>query len=88
MAKLLIAQESLMKADSKAKKEVQESFREDQRKKRDKKLKKKTSMIRKLLDTGGSREEIDAILATIPDQDDSQFSSDNESSTQTSQSDE
>jgi hypothetical protein len=45
-------------------------------------------MIRKLLDTGGSREEIDAILATIPDQDDSQFSSDNESSTQTSQSDE
>jgi hypothetical protein len=88
MAKLLIAQESLMKADSKAKKEVQESFREDQRKKRDKKLKKKTSMIRKLLDTGGSREEIDAILATIPDQDDTQSSSDNESSTQTSQSDE
>jgi hypothetical protein len=88
MAKLLIAHESLMKVDSKTKKEVQESFREDQRKKRDKKLKRKTGMIRKLLDNGGSREEIDAILASIPNHEDDTPSSNDESDTHTSLSDE
>jgi hypothetical protein len=64
------------------------AFREEQRKKRDKKLKKKTGMIRKLLDNGGSHEEIDAILASIPNHEDNQPSSDDESETQTSSSDE
>jgi hypothetical protein len=88
MAKLLIAQDSLTKVDTKVRKDLQDNFREEQRKKRDKKLKKKTGMIRQLLDTGGSREEIDAILASIPDQEDTQLSPDDESTASTSRSDE
>ncbi len=88
MAKLLIANDSLSKVDHKIKKDLQEAFCEEQRKKRDKKLKKKTGMIRKLLDSDGSRAEIDTILASIPAQDDTQLSSDDESSTPTAYSDE
>lgn len=66
MAKLIIANESLKKVDPNIKKDLQESFRKEQRRKRDKKLQKKTNMIRKLLDSGGSREDIEAILESIP----------------------
>jgi len=65
MAKLLIAQESLTKVDQKTRKDIQDSFRQEQRHRREQKLKKKTHMIRQLLDNGGSREEIDALLTSI-----------------------
>ncbi len=65
MAKLLIAQESLTKVDQKIRKDIQDSFRQEQRHRREQKLKKKTHMIRQLLDNGGSREEIDALLTSI-----------------------
>lgn len=72
MAKLLIANESLNKVDNKLKKELQETFRNEQKKRREKRLKKQTNIIRKLLDTGGSRADIEAVLATIPDQEENE----------------
>jgi hypothetical protein len=65
MAKLLIANESLAKVDTKSKKELQDNYKNEQRKCREKRLKKQTNIIRKLLDTGGSREDIEAVLANI-----------------------
>jgi hypothetical protein len=65
MAKLLIANESLAKVDTKSKKELQDNYKNEQRKRREKRLKKQTNIIRKLLDTGGSREDIEAVLANI-----------------------
>lgn len=70
MAKLLIANESLQKFDPKTKKDLEENFCQEQHRKRDLKLKKKTNMIRKLLDTGGSREDIEVNLNSIPDAED------------------
>jgi hypothetical protein len=66
MAKLLNANDSLNKVDGKLKKDLQDSFKQEQRKSRERRLKQKTNMIRKLLDTGGSREDIEHILQTIP----------------------
>jgi len=65
MAKLAKASESLNKIDSKTKKEVIEAFRQKQRLKREKRMKQKTATIRKLLDSGGSKEDIVAVLDTL-----------------------
>jgi len=65
MAKLAKASESLNKIDSKTKKEVIEAFRQKQRLKREKWMKRKTATIRKLLDSGGSKEDIVAVLDTL-----------------------
>jgi hypothetical protein len=62
MAKLLIASESIHKVDTKTKKEIQDAFKQAQRKKRERRLKRHTSMIRQLLDNGGTKEDIEAVL--------------------------
>lgn len=67
MAKLLIANESLSKVDSKVKKELQEMFHGKQQKQQEKCLKTKANVIRKLLDSGASREDIKVVLDTLPD---------------------
>jgi hypothetical protein len=66
MAKLIIANESLQKVDHKMKKELNDMFHHEQRRQQERKLKQKTHMIQQLLDTGGSRDDIEAILNTIP----------------------
>lgn len=68
MAKFIIATVSLNKVDVKVKKELQENYRQEQCK-HEKCLKKKTSMIRKLLDNRGSKEDIEAILDINTDED-------------------
>lgn len=61
-AKLIIASESIHKVDTKTKKEIQDAFKQAQRKKRERRLKRHTSMIRQLLDNGGTKEDIEAVL--------------------------
>jgi len=90
MAKLILATESLSKVDGKTKKKLQEAFRAEQKKRRDKRMQRKANVIRKLLDTGGTRADIEAALSTmtesIRDDDASvQDDMDNASSTSTSE---
>jgi len=55
------------KVDSKTKKEAQESFKQKQRQKRERRLKRKTALVHKLLDSGGSRDDIAAVLDSMQD---------------------
>jgi hypothetical protein len=65
MAQLINATEKLNKVDIKVKKEIQEHFRQKQKQHRAKRLSKQTNVIRKLLDTGVSREDIKAALIKL-----------------------
>jgi uncharacterized protein YjiS (DUF1127 family) len=65
MAQLINATEKLNKVDIKVKKEIQEYFRQKQKQHRAKRLSKQTNVIRKLLDTGVSREDIEAALIKL-----------------------
>jgi predicted Abi (CAAX) family protease len=65
MAKLLIATESLSKVDPKIKKDLKEHHKQQQRQRRESRLKRHTRTIRQLLDQGGSREDIEAVLETL-----------------------
>ena len=67
MAKLMKASASSDKVDSKTKKEAQESFKQKQRQKRERRLKRKTALVHKLLDSGGSRDDIAAVLDSMQD---------------------
>lgn len=67
MAKLLTANESLKKVDQKHKRDLLEKYHTEQRKKQERQLKCHTNMIKKLLDTGESRDGIEKVLETIAD---------------------
>jgi hypothetical protein len=68
MAKLLQASEMLCKIDAKAKKELKETYRNEQQKRREKRLQKHTKIIRQLIDTGASKEDIETALNDLHNQ--------------------
>jgi hypothetical protein len=55
----------LDKVDSKTKKELQENHKKLHRERRERRLKRHTAKIRQLLDNGGTREEVEALLDLI-----------------------
>jgi hypothetical protein len=65
MAKFITATDNITKLDVKSKKELQEHFKAVQKEKRAKMLARKTSTIRKLIDTGGTEAEIESALAGL-----------------------
>ncbi len=67
MAKLVKAQESLNKVDSKTKKALKERFKQDQQKQREKRIKRQNKVIRHLVDNGGSTEEVAAMIRKLQD---------------------
>jgi hypothetical protein len=73
MVKLINATEHLNKVDSKLKKELQEHFCQKQKKRRAKRIAKQASTIQKLIDTGGSREEIEHALAELTQYNESEY---------------
>jgi hypothetical protein len=77
MAKLVIATESLKKVDNKVKKELKDNLKQQQKQRREQRLQKHTSTIRQLLDQGGSREEIDAVLNSMHLEQEHEGNSDN-----------
>lgn len=80
MAKLINATEHLNKVDTKVKKELQEQFRQKQWRRRAKQLAKQTNIIRKLLDTGGSREDIETALAQLNQYEDAEYANQQDAS--------
>jgi uncharacterized protein YjiS (DUF1127 family) len=70
MAKLITAMEQIKKVDVKSKKELQENFKQEQKQRRERKLARHTNAIRKLLDMGASREEIEQVLTNMQHHDD------------------
>jgi len=72
IAKLMNINEKLDKVDSKTRKELKDHHRKLQRERRERKLKRHTAKIRHLLDNGGTRDEVDALLdllSTASDED-------------------
>lgn len=71
MAKFITAMENVTKMDTQSKKDLQDNYKEVQKKKRAKMLARKTKVIRKLLDNGGNSEEIEDALLGIADAEES-----------------
>jgi len=67
LAKLVKAQESLNKVDSKTKKALKERFKQDQQKQQEKRIKLQNKVIRHLVDNGGSTEEVAAMIRKLQD---------------------
>jgi chromatin segregation and condensation protein Rec8/ScpA/Scc1 (kleisin family) len=67
MAKLMTAMEHIKQVDNKTRKEIQDKFKQEQKKRRERKLARHANTIRKLLDTGTSQDEIEEVLTSIQD---------------------
>jgi hypothetical protein len=65
MAKFITATDNINKLDSKSRKELQDHYKATQKKKRECMLARKTKVIRKIMDTGGSTDDIEQALAAL-----------------------
>jgi hypothetical protein len=71
--------------DPKAKRELQETFKKEQQKRRERCLQKHTKIIRQLIDTGGSKDEINEALDDLQKEYHNSDSEDNASTASTSE---
>ncbi len=67
MAKFLKAHDSLKLVDTKKKEKLQETYRNEQQKRRSRHIKKKMGTIRQILTDGGTYQDVESLLDSIPE---------------------